>query len=118
MVEYILSLDSVFSSLADATRRDILKRVGKKALSVGQIAKFYDISFAGVAKHLKVLEKAKLIIKHRKGKEQIVQLSPTAFKSAANYLGNYKAIWEYRFNAIDKLLSRQEAEKKSKYVKN
>jgi len=104
MVEYAFQLDNIFGSLADATRRDILKRVAKQAQSVSQIAKYYDITFAGISKHLQVLEKAKLIIKHRKGKEQIVQLSPWALRSAADYLENYESIWNSRFDRIDELL--------------
>ena len=57
MVEYQTRLDSVFASLADPTRRDILKRVSRKELSVGDIAKPYDLSLQAISKHLHVLEK-------------------------------------------------------------
>ncbi len=107
MVEYALSLNSIFGSLADPTRRDILKRVSKKQLNVSEIAKNYDISFAGVAKHLKILEKARLIVKHRQGKQQIVQLSPMAIKDASEYLQRYKAMWEQRFDRLDELLKEE-----------
>lgn len=104
MVEYTLNLDLIFSSLADPTRRDILKRVSKKNLSISEIAKPYKHSLAAISKHLMVLEKAKLIIKHRQGKTQIVRLSPTALKDADNYLKHYEVIWNQRFDALDKLL--------------
>ena len=58
MVEYTYDLDSVFSSLSDPTRRDILQRVSEHRMNVGQIAKHYAMSLAGVAKHLEVLERA------------------------------------------------------------
>jgi DNA-binding transcriptional ArsR family regulator len=109
MVEYTLNLDSVFGSLSDPTRRDILKRVAKKELSVSEIARPYKLSFAAISKHLGVLEKARLIIKHRRGKEQIIQLSPAAIKNAADYLENYRAIWENRFDSLDKLLKSEKA---------
>ncbi len=57
MVEHILQLDSVFGSLADPTRRDILQRVTKQELSVGEVAKPYKMSFAAISKHLKILDK-------------------------------------------------------------
>ena len=98
------SLDSVFGSLADATRRDILQRVSKKSLTVSQIAKSYKLTFAAISKHLKVLEKAKLVIKKRHGKEQIITASPIALKDAANYLQHYETIWNQRFDALDELL--------------
>jgi DNA-binding transcriptional ArsR family regulator len=108
MVEYTLNLDSVFSSLADPTRRDILRRLTREELSIGQIAKPYDLTFAAVSKHLKVLEKAKLIIKRRKGKEQMVHVAPWALKDAADYLENYRQLWEGRFDSLDKLLKEME----------
>jgi DNA-binding transcriptional ArsR family regulator len=67
MVEYTLSLDSIFSSLADPTRRDILRRLITQELSISELAKPYDITFAAVSKHLKVLERAQLIIKRGHG---------------------------------------------------
>ena len=111
MVEYTLNLDSIFGSLADPTRRDILKIVSKKALSVSQIAKYYDKTFAAISKHLMVLQKAKLIIKERQGKEQIVRLSPIALRDASDYLKHYEIIWNKRFDRLDKLLKSAQAEK-------
>jgi DNA-binding transcriptional ArsR family regulator len=90
MVEYTLSLDSVFGSLADPTRRDILKRVSSSELSVSEIAQPYDLSLAAVSKHLKVLEKARLIIKRRRGKQHLVRLSPGALANATDYLEWYQ----------------------------
>jgi DNA-binding transcriptional ArsR family regulator len=104
MVEYTLSLDSIFSSLADPTRRDILRRLITQELSISELAKPYDITFAAVSKHLKVLERAQLIIKKRRGKEQMVQVSPLALKDAADYLESYRLLWDERFQSLDKLL--------------
>src|SRR5882724_8169330 len=99
MVEYTLSLDSIFGSLADPTRRDILARLTKNELSVGEIAQPYDVTLAAVSKHLKVLEKAKLIIKRRRGKEQMVSLAPQALADAAEYLQWYRNLWENRLDS-------------------
>lgn len=99
-----LSLDAIFQSLADPTRRDILRRVAKKEMSIGDIAKPYAMTFAAISKHLNVLEKARLIIKKRKGKEQMVQLSPAAFKDAAAYLQQYEKLWNDRFDSLERYL--------------
>jgi len=107
MVEYALNLDSVFSSLADPTRRDILRRVSKEELTIGEIAQPYDLTFAAVSKHLKVLEKAKLIIKRRRGKEQMVQLVPRALADAAEYLQWYQRLMESRFDALEDYLNKE-----------
>jgi len=106
MVELTLSpLDLIFQSLADPTRRDILKRVARKELSVGQIAKDYSLTFAAISKHLKVLEKAKLIVKRRNGKEQIVKAHPSSLKEASDYLKTYEKLWNNRFDRLEKYLS-------------
>jgi DNA-binding transcriptional ArsR family regulator len=104
MVEYSLQLDLIFSSLSDPTRRDILKRVSKKELSISDIAKHYALTFAAISKHLKILEKANLISKRRQGKEQIVALSPAALKNADEYLRSYEAIWNGRLDRLDTYL--------------
>lgn len=114
MVEYALNLDFVFGSLADATRRDILKRVAKKELSIGEIAGHYKLSFAAISKHLKVLEKARLIIKRRQGKEQIVMANPLTIKTADDYLRHYEQIWNQRFDRLEMLLKTEN----KKIIKN
>ncbi len=108
MVEYAVSLDSVFSSLADPTRRDILQRVSQQELSVSEVAAAYDLTFAAISKHLKVLERACLIMKRRKGKEQLVRIAPKSLEPAADYLEAYRQMWEERFDALDELLKREE----------
>ncbi len=105
MVEYTINIDSVFSSLADATRRDILNRVLRRAQSIGELAEVYKhISFAAVAKHIVVLEEAQLVIKKRDGRYQIISANPKAINAANQILEQYKAIWDARFDALDKLL--------------
>jgi DNA-binding transcriptional ArsR family regulator len=104
MVEYTFSLDTTFSALSDPTRRDILRRVSNAELSVGQLAKYYDLTFAAVSKHLKVLERAKLVIKRRRGKEQLVSLAPQALASADEYLEFYRHLWEQRLDSLEEFL--------------
>lgn len=99
-----LSLDAIFQSLADPTRRDILRRVSKKEMSISDVAKPYSMSFAAIAKHLSVLANAKLIVKKRKGKEQMIQLSPAAFKDATAYLQQYEKLWNDRLDSLERYL--------------
>ncbi|HEY5442818.1 MAG TPA: metalloregulator ArsR/SmtB family transcription factor [Candidatus Saccharimonadales bacterium] len=106
MVEYTLQLDSIFGSLADPTRRDILRQVGPRELSIGEIAAHYDLTFAAVSKHLKILEKAKLVIKRRRGKQQLVRLSPEALTSATDYLESYRQLLEERLDSLEDYLER------------
>jgi DNA-binding transcriptional ArsR family regulator len=103
MVEY--TLDTTFAALSDSTRRDILRRLAGVELSVGEVAKFYDLTFAAISKHLKVLERAKLVIKTRRGKQQMVSISPQAFAGAAEYLEWYRSLWETRLDSLEQYLS-------------
>jgi DNA-binding transcriptional ArsR family regulator len=102
-----MQLDSVFGSLADTTRRDILRRVAGRELSVGEIAASYDISLAAVSKHLIVLEKARLVTKHREGKLQIVGFSPAPLTDAAKHLQRYRDIWEGSLDRLETYLKGQ-----------
>jgi DNA-binding transcriptional ArsR family regulator len=107
MVEYVLNLDSVFGSLADPTRRDMLQRLTGQELSVSELAQPYEhMTLAAVSKHLKVLEKARLIIKRRRGKQQIVKLSPQTLAEATGYLESYRQMLEGRLDALEEYLSK------------
>lgn len=108
MVEYVSELDSIFGSLADPTRRDILARVARAEFSVGELVKFYDMSFAAISKHLKVLEHANLITKRKEGKKHMVALAPGALKSADDYLEQYRQMWQSRFDNLEKLINEGE----------
>jgi DNA-binding transcriptional ArsR family regulator len=107
MVERNVYLDGLFGSLADPIRRDILRRLINAQYTVGQIASEYDISFAAVAKHLQVLQRAKIIVKQRRGKEQVVSISPDALKDASYYLKQYESLWSARFNALEQIAKEQ-----------
>jgi DNA-binding transcriptional ArsR family regulator len=104
MVKQDAYLDGLFGSLADPIRRDILRRLMNAHYTISQIAEDYEISFVAVAKHLNVLERAKLVVKQRRGKEQVVSIAPDALKNASEYLAQYEALWNHRFNALDKVL--------------
>ncbi len=107
-------LDAVFSSLSDPTRRDILQRIAKREMSIGEIATSYKLTFAAVAKHLTVLERATLVKKTRRGKEQIVTLSPPALASANAYLEHYRELWENRLDSLDNYLQSINHKKRNK----
>ncbi len=105
MVEYTLQLDSIFASLSDPTRRDILARVARSELSVGDLVKRYDLTFAAISKHLMVMQRAKLINKRKDGRKQMVSLAPDALRSADEYLEQYRQMWQSRYDKLDALIS-------------
>lgn len=105
MVEYTATLDSIFLSLADATRRDMLRLIKLyDRMTIGDIAVHYRLTFAAVSKHVMVLERAKLVHKQKKGRQQFVTLNAYAFKQAEKYLHQYEQLWSDRLNRLDEIL--------------
>ena len=104
MVERVKQLDSIFSSLGDPTRRDILQRVSRKSLNIGEIARSYPVSFAAVAKHIQVLTHARLVTKTRQGKLQVVSINSEPLNSAMRYLEQYRPLWEQRLDRLSAFL--------------
>lgn len=99
------AVDRIFQALADATRRDIVARVIRREQSVSDLAREYTMSFAAVQKHVAVLERAKLVTKERRGREQIVHPDPGMLRRAAQLLDSYEEIWRGRADRIDHLLA-------------
>lgn len=100
-------IDRIFHAMADATRRDIIKQAMLREQSVSELAKRYLMSFAAVQKHVAVLERASLVAKQRRGREQIVQANPESLRCAARLLEAYEDIWRERANRIGEILSNQ-----------
>jgi len=100
-------VDRLFQALADATRRDILRRAVTGEHSVSQLAAHYAMSFAAVQKHVAVLERASLVRKTRRGREQLVATDPTALARARELLEQVEALWRHRVAAIDDLLAEE-----------
>ena len=92
------TLDAVLMALADPTRRAILKQLSRRESTVNEIAKPYDISLAGVSKHIQVLEKAHLVLKRKEGRIQHCRLNPQPLGSVARLLIEYKHFWENQFD--------------------
>jgi DNA-binding transcriptional ArsR family regulator len=99
------SIDGVFHALADATRRDIVRRSAHGALSVSRLADTYPMSFAAVQKHVAVLERAGLITKERRGREQLVRAEPAALQQARRALDDLEAVWRGRVDRMSDLLA-------------
>jgi DNA-binding transcriptional ArsR family regulator len=108
VVELALSddeVDRIFRALADATRRDILRRTLAGGASVSQLATAYEMSFAAVQKHVAVLEGAGLVTKESQGRERIVRGNPDTIERARALLNRYEEIWRGRISRLDALLT-------------
>ena len=104
-------LDLTFGALADSTRRGILVQLSKGEANVSALAAPYDMSQPAISKHLRVLEKAGLIERRRKGREQFVRVKADKAKQAADWISHYAKFWSARFDAVEEYL--QKNKKKS-----
>jgi DNA-binding transcriptional ArsR family regulator len=97
--------DLLFKALGDATRRDILGRVGETELSVSALARLYPVSFAAIQKHVALLERAGLVSKERRGREQIVRAESEALRRAHQALDRLESLWRGRVERIEDILA-------------
>ncbi len=98
------NLDTVFSALADPTRRAILTRLAEGEASVNEIAEPFKISQPAISRHLKVLEKAGLIERAVNEQRRPAKLKAEKLQEAVNWLTEFKAFWETSFDQLDTLL--------------
>ncbi len=98
-------VDRLFHALADATRRDILHRCVRAEPSVSRLADVYPMSFAAVQKHVAVLERAGLVTKERRGREQLVRTDPDAVGRARRVLDELETAWRGRVDRMADLLA-------------
>ena len=100
-----VEVDRIFRALADATRRDILRRTMAGEASVSQLAAAYDMSFAAVQKHVAVLEGAGLVTKKPHGRERMIRGNPETIQKAQGLLDRYEEMWRRRIDRLDALLT-------------
>ena len=98
-------VDRIFRALADATRRDIVRRTLTGDVSVSGLAADYDMSFAAVQKHVAVLEGAGLVTKQPNGRERLVRANPEMLRRARTLLDQYEQLWRARIDRLDALLA-------------
>jgi DNA-binding transcriptional ArsR family regulator len=98
------AVDELFHALADRTRRDILHRCAAGEPSVSRLAQAYPISFSAVQKHVAVLERAGLITKERRGREQLLRTDAGAVGRARQALDELEATWRGRLDRMSDLL--------------
>jgi DNA-binding transcriptional ArsR family regulator len=97
--------DLLFHSLADATRRDIVRLVLQGEHSVSDLARRYPMSFAAVQKHVAVLERAELVTKHQRGRERIVRGRIDAVREANRLLDELEVSWRHRMQRFGDVLA-------------
>lgn len=104
MVESLVEVDVVFHALSNATRRDMLARLRRSDLTVGQLAEPLTVSLAAASKHVAVLERAGLVQRTVQGRTHVCRLTPGPLASAAAWLDTYETYWNERLNALEQVL--------------
>ena len=97
-------LSTTFAALADPTRRAILARLAKGEATVTELAAPFDLSLPAISKHLKVLQRARLIEQGRQAQWRPCRLNPAPLRDAADWIGQYKRHWEESFERLDAYL--------------
>lgn len=97
-------LTLTFAALADPTRRAILARLASGECSVSALAEPFDMSMPAVSKHLRVLERAGLIMRRREAQWRHCRIEAAPLKEVAEWMESYRGIWEHRLDQLDDYL--------------
>lgn len=99
-------LDRTLSALADPTRRALLRRLSHGETRVTDLAKPFDISLNSVSKHIRVLERAGLVIRRREGREHWLSFNRQPLDEAAAWIETQRAFWDERLDALERELNK------------
>lgn len=105
-------LSTTFAALADPTRRAILARLASGEASVTELARPFQMSLPAISKHLKVLERSRLIARGRRAQWRPSRLRAAPLKDVADWVERYRHIWEQRFDRLDDYLRELQREGK------
>lgn len=106
------TLSITFSALADPTRRAILASLTKGEQTVSDLAEPFDMTMPAITKHLKVLEKAKLIERTRQAQYRPCRLKPEPLKDIDEWISEYRKFWEASFDRLDDYLHKLQSKQK------
>ena len=101
-------LDATLAALADPTRRAILQRLSRGEARVTDLARPFAMSLNAVSKHIRMLERARLVRRRRVGREHLLSLDPAPLDQAAAWIDAQRATWTARLDALDVLLRDQD----------
>lgn len=102
----------VFQAIADPTRRAIITLIALQAMTPNALADHFDVSRQAVSKHLRILTECELVRQNQQGREIFYQLEIEKMKDIDTWLGQFRQIWESRFNQLDDVLANLKTKKK------
>ena len=119
MVNNRKKITAIFAALADPTRRRILVRLSNDGEGpVTALAKPFRISLPAISRHLRVLEKARLIDRRRAGRVHVIRVRAAGFKPAQDWIAQCAAGWDFSFDALDELLRNEQTKEKKDEVRD
>ena len=107
MVTNSPDLDLVFGALADPIRRAILARLAEGEATVGQLAQPFDVSRPAISKHLRVLERARLVRRTPEGRMSRCELDAGPMQEAAEWVERYRKFWEVQLDSLKRYVEQQ-----------
>src|ERR1700746_1654512 len=110
------ALDNTFAALSDATRRGILARLARGEASISDLAAPYEMSLPAVSKHLRVLERARIVERRKDGRVHRCRLIAGPMKGAAQWIEKYRQFWERQFDSLAQYLEDSQKEENAKWL--
>lgn len=105
-------LDTTFHALSDPTRRGMLANLALGEKSIGELGEPFRMSFAGAAKHVKVLETAGLIRRRKEGRKQICSIEAKPLEEAERWLRQWEKFWTIRLDRLEELIETDKQKEK------
>src|SRR4051812_11101690 len=93
-------LDETFAALANTTRRAILARLAEGAATVSDLAEPFDLTLPAISKHIKVLDRAGLVVRARSAQCRPCALSAEPLREVSTWAEQYRPVWEARFDRL------------------
>jgi DNA-binding transcriptional ArsR family regulator len=104
MVNYSAQLDSTFFAISDPTRRAIMSRLAQGEASIMNLASPYSMSLPAISKHIRVLERAGLLTRTKRGRVNYCHLNADPLREAGNWLVFYQRFWDTKLDALEDFL--------------
>ena len=105
-------MDAVLQALADSSRRTVLEMLRDSPATAGELADALPIARPGVSRHLRVLREASLVTVRQDAQRRIYSLSPDPLVEVDEWLGNYRALWQNRLDALHTEIARGKKEQR------
>jgi DNA-binding transcriptional ArsR family regulator len=108
-------LDDTFAALANSTRRAMLARLAQGEATVNELAEPFELSLPTISKHIKVLERAGLVVRARHAQYRPCGIDAAPLEAVATWAEHYRSVWESRFDRMDVYLEQLRDTKGNKH---